>query len=369
MYRVDQHLTGTESEEYTDGLKSMCENRISVKEEFEDSIARHIFLELYYNHDREVLLTENFLTESELFEQYGLFPECKSIGDKIGEAVEPYLGMEVGKRYTIDIPINSAWIGNVHINVIREPKNVVKARYFPDSSKLITKTDGSKFFQDITIEINMAQVDGRLWWAKVASMHELTHAYEDFNRRNNGAEDLGSIYRKRGMSKYHGLSDKEKTEEINKLYNIFYVINSCERNAFIATIRAEFEQCPDPFSSIQGVIDWYKGTESYVFFAKTVNEFNEFVEITDPVRQKEVLSEIEKVSNLKFKNYNHFIKYASGELRKSISKLNTMIPKYAADILNLDSGTGAPIKDDHQYTKDELEEAINRFITFCGKKK
>lgn len=363
MYRVDQHLTGTEKEEYVDNLKMLEEAKQRICDGFDGSFARHMFIEYYYREDC-TLLNESLISESILLEKYGLFVGCNYISDKIRESVKPYLGMKVGEKSQVLVPIQNDWLGTVRVYLENNPSELANGAYYPNYTYVTQNSDGKPFFREISIKINMFNVDGRLWWVRVFAIHELTHAYEDYNRRCHGEKGLFYLGKKRGLGKYKLLKQSERTERVTKLKNIFYIIDPSERNAFIASVRGELEQCTEPFKDVQEVIEWCKGTDSYIFFRTTLSQFQEFVNVTDEKEQEDILEDVKKVTELQFRDYHHFIQYVSDNLEKSVRKFNTMIPNYAVDVLGLGYETPSPAPVNKKYTKEELDEAERNFLSF-----
>ena len=104
---------------------------------------------------------------------------------------------------------------------------------------------------DVQIRLRLDYIPGyrplALVRLKTCFAHEITHAYENLYRARHGAPTLGSQKYNERYKKFdpddsiHNMSNYNGTCIANAARNMYYFIESVERNAFVASLRYELE--------------------------------------------------------------------------------------------------------------------------------
>lgn len=301
----------------------------------EDTFRTHCFIEFYYHLGKGFLNEHNSkLSFRKLNESYGVFNGCRTIAEQITEKV---INTPCGENECkiVNMMLNNSWINMVEIAIYCDNNTITTAGYDPQKS-FITKCGNGKEkvskFYPLKLVVNASKIAGNSTKLTVALMHELTHAYEDYNRRQNGNGSIGDEARRLGYYKNNVLSYDGDYE--NYISAMLYYITGFERNAFMAQFKGELDVCDKHFNSIGEIIDFLKNTQIYNNY-DVVSSYIDFfsTEIEEEV-QPFVLEFVEKISNLKFSTYNRFVKYLQKKKYEIERKMNTIIPKIAYEKLS-----------------------------------
>jgi hypothetical protein len=205
--------------------------------EFINTFPTHLFIEMVYNHeDRKGLIDEELTSYNDfkiLCEEYGLFPDCDWIANQI------FLFVEKAVRYNKSF-IKLCFEKSTFIDEVDVIINYnVDAGFKYSMSKSEFGDDGK--FKPLSIEVPAKSIIAKNCTSEI--MHELTHACEDYCRKNNHTDSISDIYNKVGYEKY--IKEKDKKSPKSKLdvmvSNILYYLTSFERNAFIAELSGELQ--------------------------------------------------------------------------------------------------------------------------------
>ena len=191
----------------------------------ESPLITHIFIEAYFNHDG--LLTEEHLKSSEerkqLFESYGIFDGCKEAAEEIETAVI-FKNNDNSPVITVS-PKSLTFVNKVTVYLISE--KIGKGAY--DETKTKVNKDGT--FDEIVIYLNNDTSSKEMI---TTLMHELTHAYQDYNLRKKG-KSLGGQGKKVGyditMVSVHG--EKNNGQLTNNMVTLFYMLKQFERSELL----------------------------------------------------------------------------------------------------------------------------------------
>lgn len=285
------------------------------------NLKSHVFIEFYYSTEKN-FLAEHFshLNEEQINEEYGVPNGCEEIARKILK------GIERKGSYTLrNIAINNDWIKNVNVIIVNN--NNISASYLPLQSEIKLEND-KYYFYPLVIKINVNENNEEKF---VSIMHELTHAYEDYNRKLKNQETLIDNGIKCGYNK-----NRLQTNNVNEyiISRILYYTYNVERNAFIASMVGELKHCNKYFQTINDVADFLRNTKTYHLYVQVLNWINDLSEIDDIDTQNEILSYVKQLSNLDFNTFNQLVKYFKQKKEEIEKKFNTIIPKIAYEHLN-----------------------------------
>ena len=288
-----------------------------------DSFTTHCFIEFYYNTDKGFLTEHNSsYTFKHLNESYGVFDGCRDIAENISDDLVKYLGKRV--TTAISKQIDNSWIKTLNLYLYNSDRENVGASYVPSLSKIINNIG----FQPLTIRINLHNKTRRE--IILALMHELTHAYEDYNRFVKGKPSIDDESKRLG----YYLNDVGNYNDYKlHLSYLLYYITSFERNAFMSQLKGELETCDKHFFEIRDIVNFLKQTKVYRDFQTIMSYIGFFESITDTNSQNTILRWVADTSNLEYNTYNQFVKYIVQKGYEIERKINTFIPKIAYEYL------------------------------------
>lgn len=90
--------------------------------------------------------------------------------------------------------------------------------------------------------------------------HELTHMYENYQRRLHGKETMDQVANRNGYSKYIHRSESD-TVSVKNLKQFLYWTNGQEQNAFIGSLMAELRPKAKSLQNSRKVEDFLEGTQ------------------------------------------------------------------------------------------------------------
>ncbi len=288
----------------------------------------HLFIEMFYNHNcHRALLAEELYNghdRKRLLESYGVFPGCEDtaryIADKIFQS-----NSGVGISFYAAPLIKFTDFIKVCMTDVDNP-----AFYAPFES--VFNADEGKF-KSISIYLNK-QVTKSEDIVRLM-MHELTHAYQDYNLRLQGKDITGEVD-KVGYNFTHQNIDSESNDRRN-IAIMLYQLNLYERGAFITQIKDEVNRMEGMhFSTVNDAIRYVKETNSYKRYVRLRKAVDTYVDKNwDDVIKEHFLSIANDVSDYNFKNYNEFYRYVKTVSGRLFKKVETFIPKLICDKINI----------------------------------
>lgn len=294
-----------------------------VYNEIEESFKQHLFIEFYYRHDKGFLVEQLSTFSTTLInERFGIPNDCEEMTREIMKQIDDSVS-------TKTIELNNRWVGNIKIIVNNNPHII--ASFMPFQSQIYYSVIDDKFYyryKPLVLTLNYDNTEEELF---VAIMHELTHAYEEYNRRIKSKETLIDNGTKYGYNK-----NKIATDDVNEhiLSRILYYTYNVEQNAFVSSMIGELKHTNKTFISIEEVLNFIRNTNTYNKYMAVIGWMNAFIENKDTNLQNKVLKYVKQLSNLKFNTYNQFVKYLKQKKEEITKRFNTIIPKIAYEHLN-----------------------------------
>lgn len=291
-----------------------------------DSLRTHIFIEFYYRKGNKFLNEHNSkLSFKELNESYGVFNGCERLAKGIYNKLKD-LKLQNGERRIIILEVeNNQWIDSIAVMAYVDEQTIAGASYKP-SSELALYGNRNKFSPlALTVNLNSKNIVVNL-------MHELTHAYEDYNRRIKGKKNIKDRALEIGyhLNKHVGNYYNDK----KYLSYILYYLTDFEINAHLSQLKGELQNCNKHFVNIQQIVDFLRKTDVYERYSKIKSYIDLFSKVTDEETQKVVLLWSWDISNLKFRSYQHFVNYLNKTYNNLERRMNRFIPKIAYEYLD-----------------------------------
>jgi len=174
-----------------------------------NNLKTHIFIEFYYRHGKFLNEHNSKLSFRELNESYGVFNGCNELAKEIYNRIKE-IGLKNGENRVIALNLkNHKWIDTIEVYLYTDEVSNVGASY-NSSSKIVfyggLKGNQQKF-SPLKLNVNLNHKN-----IVISLMHELTHAYEDYNRRTNKKPSLSDKALDNGyyLNNPVGVYDNEK---------------------------------------------------------------------------------------------------------------------------------------------------------------
>ena len=291
-----------------------------------NNLFTHIFIEFYYRNGKFLNEHNSKLTFRQLNESYGVFDGCYELAKQIYNNIKE-INLKSGESRVLNLHIkNCKWIDTFEIMVYYDENSNTGAAY-NTSSQIVKSVNNTRKFLPLKLSVNLASNK-----IVINLMHELTHAYEDYNRKIN---DKPSITDKALDNGYYsnnlvGNYDNEK----KYISYILYYLTDFEVNAHLSQLKGELQNCDKYFVNIQQIVDFLRKTDVYKRYSIIKNYIDFFSSISDEKSQSIVLSWVSDLSNLKFGTYKNFVNYINKKYDKIERHMDRFIPKIAYEYLD-----------------------------------
>ena len=293
-----------------------------------DNLRTHIFIEFYYRNGKFLNEHNSKLTFRKLNESYGVFNGCDLLAKEIYNTIKG-TNLNGGNCRIVTLNLkDNKWIQTIEIMVYNDETSNVGASYV-SSSKISfcgLKSSQQKF-SPLKMNVNLKHEN-----IIISLMHELTHAYEDYNRRTNKNKSLNDKVLDNGyyLNNSVGNYDNEK----KYISYILYYLTDFEVNAHLSQLKGELQNCDKYFVNIQQIVDFLRKTDVYKRYSIIKNYIDFFSSISDEKSQSIVLSWVSDLSNLKFGTYKNFVNYINKKYDKIERHMDRFIPKIAYEYLD-----------------------------------
>lgn len=294
-----------------------------------DNLFTHIFIEFYYRKGKFLNEHNSKLTFRKLNESYGVFDGCYELAKQIYNNIKK-MSLKNGESRVLNFPIkNSKWIETFEIMVYYDENSNTGAAYNPSSQ--IVKSDNNTWkYLPLKLNVNLAFNN-----IVVNLMHELTHAYEDYNRKINNKSSITDKAFENGY--YLNNSVGNYDDEKKYISYILYYLTDFEVNAHLSQLKGELQNCDKYFVNIQQIVDFLRKTDVYERYTMIKSYIDFFSSISHKKSQSIVLSWVSDLSNLKFGTYKNFVNYINKKYDKIERRMNRFIPKIAYEYLDYGS--------------------------------
>lgn len=265
-----------------------------------------------------------------IFEKYGVFDGCEEIAYELEDyAKEAYSRDMKSFAYT---PSENCLANEIEAIFVRGRSCTFK-------SNSIISSNGKYSILRLNIGLD-SLLENNIFGSL---MHELVHAYENARRIEGESEDLKQNALKTGynnvtiekINTYNGLKQH--------LARLLYHLTDFERNAYIAQIYGDIKSRKEPFDSLDDALKWIYGTVPYHNYMVILDFAERLANINDEGKQAKILEMVNELSNHNFKNYNQFTRWLKNKVYKYNRKFQQILPKIAADNLNMVECFSPPI--------------------------
>jgi hypothetical protein len=316
-----------------------------------NDIITHTFIELYYSYGGWLITEERSLPtkgKKALFENYGVFDGCEETSKYIANNV--FALKDNINRIELQPKYLSGITDKIVVNIV-DSGNSINASYMANNKPL---THDYKF-ESITINVKRNLPYSTM---NLCLMHELIHAYQDYNLRVKGS----SLYDKGKNSDYFNVRNfiGNDDEILNQLSLSLYFIDSSETGAIMSELKGEINnRSGGNFRNITDAIDFLKTTRPYKIYS-SVYDFMLYLNHikNDNNASSVVFNAANKILPDKFNTYNQFLKWFSHKVIYAKKKADTLLPKIACEYIKINLNTPSFPIEENQFIQTTNEERI-----------
>lgn len=279
-------------------------------------------LELFEGFRQEFNVRDN--DNFQIYERYGSYDGqmkfCRDFADMLIEDIE-YNINDTDFNYTlskkdIEKEYKGLFFDNIHLICNRECQTGYHARKSEYNPKTLA-------FKDVYIYINIKEYSTKKDII-VALTHELTHAYDDWNRHSKkGVDTLLDIEKGKGYDK---LVDKTHSRNYDEKFaaEMIYTFTSIEKNAYMSELTGEIEAIGKDIKDYTYIDALKKFKESDTW--KRFYQFKEYFEWMNDEEKKALCDTYREIKNSNATD-NKVLKQLKHDIQETIDKMSTIIPK------------------------------------------
>ena len=201
-----------------------------------------------------------------------------------------------------------------------------------------------KYFFEIFKKIYIKCFFKKITELKSIFIHEITHAYEAYNKFLKNNHIIFKNQNKEKDEKYEKYDYKTKF-----FYTILYRTNKHEENAFFTEIRYKLNHTDIKFNSIKHIYNFIKNKTSYFGYLQC---FTTYKHVLKDLKEDD-LEKINKISTYKFNSINQFKKFANKKIKEVSNKLVKLIPKIIYEYIDKNNLTLPKTSDKDDLIFDE----------------
>ena len=294
---------------------------------FKDTIRKHINISF---------TCDGMLTEERINEMHGLFDGAESIVDEIiAKATQE---LNEGKKAFI-VAINSFFAPlHLYFNVTRVNYNenrVGRGGYKAASasySSVTGKLRGAEFIFKLKL-----YPEESIGHYRALFYHELTHAYEDWNRRKNKRE---SLYKHSDRLNYYNNDFSIDNDTIwTAVKRVIYFLHDTEERAYMAMLKGVL-QSGEPLYDAKQCYEKIKATKPYQFYIDVEKWVEEIKRCADPKIQNRIVGYFKSHGYPELKTYRGLCNVLDKKLFNVKEKLGKTTGKVIFDYIEkLKKGT------------------------------
>lgn len=293
--------------------------------EFE-TFPAHLFIDVVYGnkkhggfiYEQTVPIKEKYIIQ----ESFGVFSGCEDIAERVFEECGHL--QNNGSDRTIIICGDNLFIKTIFIKLVESSTGGFSTK---------SKIDRDNKYNPLIITIPNRLVGKNE--LKPLIMHELTHAYENYNRIKNKADDIQDVMDKIGYEKNPPQDSIKYTANKRAISSFLYFMTNFEQNAYIAQICGQFEECKETFWDVNEAMMWVREHTLYRQYNNLFNIGEALCTIKGKSLQEEILTYVNELSRREFIRYSDFVRWLKNKLFKSRKKFDRTISNYISQKIEM----------------------------------
>lgn len=216
---------------------------------------------------------------------------------------------------------------------IGNDKNIYRCGYEPDKTR--TGIRPGTYYIEMVFSINAKDINSLYQLFMATFAHELTHAYEDYNRRKNKSLNIIDSCNKSGyFDATNGMANAStyNGQLINRMY---YRMSNTELKAIIGQLYTEIKGLNLSIYGTVTAMSIIKQTEAWKCYEALYNNIqalNGEVAANNPNTQKQIVSEFNIYNRKQVKNYQDFLSLFNTRWNKWSKKFMQQASKIVYDI-------------------------------------
>ena len=255
-----------------------------------------------------------------VFEKNGTFDNFKNICEFISKQIL------VNNNYEIDCTSFDTFFDKIYVNY-NEGRGLFGA---------YDKYENNNVY----IDLNLPKDFDNFFDIENIILHELLHAYEDYNRKLNNNKSLNYYLSKSHIKAQLNLNSRD--EIISNLSKCQYFLNDKERRAYFGTLKNTIINIiKDNKISLSNLN--YKFIVSEIFKSgiwKQYEIIHNFINVINDLSndEKKLFTTVYNSMNKSNITFNNIVKEFKIKWKKFDSKFNQLVPKIICDNINIDRG-------------------------------
>lgn len=216
---------------------------------------------------------------------------------------------------------------------IGNDKNIYRCGYEPDKTR--TGIRPGTYYIEMVFSINAKDIDSLYQLFMTTFAHELTHAYEDYNRRKNKSLNmLDNVIKSGYTGAVYGMENSPTTNGrlINKIY---YRMSDTELKAIVGQLYADIKGLNLTIYGTVSAMSIIKQTEAWSYYEEIYDNMqvlNSAAIANSPKTQEEIVNEFNKYNKKQVQNYQDFLKLFNTRWTKWSKKFMQQASKIVYDI-------------------------------------
>lgn len=306
----------------------------NLKNVIYEDLKSHIFIEYFYGTDKAFISEQLIKCREKLFESYGLFNGCNEIAQKVYDTIKSF-----PKSNVLYVPVGHKFVDVIKLTIIYIGYD--GAMYEPNKCEV--DENGHFKVLSISIDSDLIKSHKKLFGS---IMHELMHAYQDYNLIQKGYSLKSQMMNYGYYSNNIGQYENDNIKDM--ISWLLYYLNGYERSAYVSDIRGQLEACKKVFNNISEIVDYIKNTDTYFNYEVIFQYSEQILGVTNADIKKDILKYANGLTakkdpnngkiyglNNRFPDFKAFARWLKGRLDSVKRKFETIIPKIAYEHLKI----------------------------------
>lgn len=305
----------------------------------EELFKKHLFIEYsksIFTKDGRFFLYEK---SEKLFEERGIIPNlnifCETFIEYVLGKID--LNKEEDRIFinkNIFSNIQNCFFKNVQISIEYKNANINDGDGRYRHGNILNEIeDGKLKFLIIDISISSDKYNFRELLEKIFS-HEITHAFDNFQRLKNEQMSLFDANKKDGYEnnkEWFSSKYDDRLMPIEAFRRIIYFLNKSEMNAYASTLKSEMRKNIEKYNNVENVSDLLKKCSIYEHYNAIKEYLEYFLNLRDEKTKQEILDEYNRIFEKDIKNYSKLKQILRLRFERRVEKMLNKISKIAFD--------------------------------------
>lgn len=305
----------------------------------EELFKKHLFIEYsksIFTKDGRLLFHENI---EKLFEERGIIPNLNIFSQTFIEYVlgKINLDKEEDKLFinkNIFSNIQNCFFENVQISIEYKKSSINDGDGRYKHGNILNELDDDKLkFLIIDISISSDKYHFRELLEKIFA-HEITHAFDNFQRLKNKQMSLFDTNKKDGYEnnkEWFSSNYNDRLMPIEAFRRVIYFLNKSEMNAYASTLKSEMKKNIESYNNVDNVSKLLKNCSIYEHYNAIKEYLAYFINLRDTKIKQEILNEYNRIFEKDIKNYSKLKQILRLRFERRVEKMLNKFSKISFD--------------------------------------